>query len=258
MRFIKGKECALMFIQVATLSTPLYSAALFNDNAVSKDGPMSLNYVVTLSAGPTWADPGETQTFYLAPGIEKTFVADNSSHVLAAGELFLGLQKTLSEHLQGQLGLAVAAAGNARLSGIIWDDADPQFDNYSYGYRINHMHVAAKAKLLFNAGYWVIPWISGSAGVGFNHAYDFNNTPLIFEAIQMPNFSSHTKTSFSYTLGAGIQKAVSNNWQVGLGYEFADWGKSQLNRAAGQTLNSGLSLEHLYTNGVMFNITYLA
>lgn len=44
----------------------------------------------------------------------------------------------------------------------------------------------------------------------------------------------------------------------GIGYEFADWGRSQLNRAPGQTLNSGLSLSHLYTNGFLFNLTYSA
>jgi hypothetical protein len=45
---------------------------------------------------------------------------------------------------------------------------------------------------------------------------------------------------------------------VGAGYEFADWGKSGLNRAAGQTLNTGLALNHLYTNGVLVNLTYVA
>lgn len=32
----------------------------------------------------------------------------------------------------------------------------------------------------------------------------------------------------------------------GIGYEFADWGRSQLNRALGQTFNSGLFLPHVY------------
>lgn len=103
-----------------------------------------------------------------------------------------------------------------------------------------------------------MPWVSASLGVGFNDAHDFQNTPLISEAVTMPNFASNTKTSFSYTLGVGIQKTLSPHWQVGMGYEFADWGQSQLNRASSQTLNSGLSLNHLYTNGVLFNLTYLA
>lgn len=56
----------------------------------------------------------------------------------------------------------------------------------------------------------------------------------------------------------GAQKALNQHWQVGVGYEFADWGISQLGRAAEQTQNSGLTLNHLYTNGVLFNLTYIA
>jgi hypothetical protein len=43
-----------------------------------------------------------------------------------------------------------------------------------------------------------------------------------------------------------------------MGYEFADWGQSHLGSAQGQTLGRGLSLQHLYTNGLMFNLTYTA
>ena len=74
----------------------------------------------------------------------------------------------------------------------------------------------------------------------------------------MSNFASNTTTAFTYTLGAGVQRYLNPHWQAGIGYEFADWGRSQLNRALGQTLNSGLSLSHLYTNGFLLNLTYLA
>ena len=99
-------------------------------------------------------------------------------------------------------------------------------------------------------------WISGSLGVGFNSAHGFQNTPLIYEAIVNPNFASHTQIAFTYTVGAGLQKALKQHWQVGVGYEFADWGQSRLGRAAEQTLNNGLELNHLYTNGILFNLTY--
>lgn len=215
-------------------------------------------WVAALSAGPVWDRVGTTQTFYLTPEIEKTYFANKSNDALFQGELLVGLQKRLSPMIQGQLGLAVAATSNARLSGHIWDDADPEFDNYVYDYKIQHTRVAVKGKLLADAGYWLTPWISGSLGVGFNNSHEFENTPLIFEAIRNPDFASHTETAFSYTLGAGVQKALNNHWQVGVGYEFADWGKSNLGRALGQTLNTGLSLNHFYTNGVLFNLTYLA
>jgi opacity protein-like surface antigen len=222
-------------------------------------GPQSQSnwgWVGSVSLGSTWPNGGAIKTFYLTPEIEKTYKANKSSNALFDGELFLGIQKTLPNALQGQLGLAVAATSNAKLSGVIWDDADPRFDNYTYRYKIQHTHVAAKAKILYDQGYWLIPWVSGSIGVGFNDAHSFQNTPIIFEAIPNPNFKSHTQTTFTYTLGAGVQKLINQNWQVGVGYEFADWGKSSLGRAWGQTLNSGLSRNHFYTNGFLFNLTY--
>lgn len=220
--------------------------------------PKDWTWIGSVGAGPVWARGGETQTFYLAPEIEKTYVARKSANALASGELFVGLQKSLSSQWLGQLGLAVATTGDARLQGVIWDDADPEFDNYSYQYKERNTRVSVKGKLLLDKGYWLMPWVSASLGVGFNRAHDFINTPLIFEALPNANFSNHTNTAFTYTLGAGVQKSISEHWQLGVGYEFADWGKSELSRALEQTMNSGLALNHLHTNGVMFNLTYIA
>lgn len=215
-------------------------------------------WVGSVSIGPVWENAGQTQTFYLAPNIIKTYAAKRPTNTLFDGEVFLGIQKELPKTLLGQIGLAVAAASNAKISGNIWDDADSTFNNYSYSYQIQHTHIAVKGKLLVDRGYWFVPWGSASLGVGFNDAHRFENTPLISEAVTMPNFASNTETSFVYTLGAGVQKILNQHWQIGAGYEFSDWGQSQLNRASGQTLNSGLSLNHLYTNGVLFNLTYFA
>ena len=220
--------------------------------------PASWSWVGTLSAGPVWEHGGSTHTFYLAPTIQKAYVANQSTHALFDGEVFLGLQKSLSQTVQGQLGLAVGATGNAALSGVIWDDALPKFKNHAYQYTIQHTHVAVKGKLLADAGFWLIPWISGSLGIGFNNAHSYTNAPIVLPAIANPDFALHTQTAFTYTVGAGVQKALNSHWQVGVGYEFADWGKSELGRAFGQTMNSGLKVNHLYTNGALFNLTYVA
>lgn len=240
------------------LPTALLNHGVFAGDMGSIEPQTKWPLVATLSVGSAWQRNGQTQTFYLAPEVEKTYTANSATNVMADGEIFLGLQKELSRQLQGQLGLAVGIAGNADLSGHIWDDANLQFNNYTYNYKVNHVHLALKGKILADRGYWLTPWVSGSLGVGFNRAYSFSNTPTIFEAIPNNNFVSNTETAFTYTLGAGVQRALNPHWQVGAGYEFADWGKSQLGRALGQTLNSGLGLDHLYTNGFLFNLTYLA
>lgn len=214
------------------------------------------SWVSSLSEGLLWERAGKTQSFDLTPEIAKTYAAHQSTHVLANTEFFVGMQKILSKTIQAQLGLTIAATSNASLSGLIWDDEIPQFANHSYGYKIQHTHVAIKDKLLINKGYWLTPWISGSLGIGFNSAHSYQNTPLIYEAIVNPNFASYTQVAFTYTIGVGLQKALNQHWQVGMGYEFTDWGQSRLGRAAEQTLNKGLVLNHLYTNGILFNLTY--
>lgn len=235
------------------------SVSLISGSALagSMGTPISPAWVGTISAGPVWTSSGKTQTMDLTPAIRKAWVADNSSNVIFNGEVFGGIQKKLWGVVLGQLGLALAATSDASLSGRIWDNAVPRFNNYSYSYKIQHTHVAVKGKLLADTGFWLTPWISGSLGAGFNTAHSYDNTPTCCGAVQNDNFSSHTKTAFTYTLGAGIQKALNTHWQVGLGYEYADWGSSTLGRAAGQTLNTGLT-DHLHTNGFLFNLTYVA
>ena len=213
---------------------------------------------MTLSMGPAWAAAGQTQTFYLSPEVERSYVANKQSGAMFDGDLFLGVQRALNGVVQAQVGLDLGYSGNAVLHGAVWDDANPLFDNHTYSYRIQHGVIAAKGKLLVDNGYFMMPWVSGSAGIGFNRAGRYQNTPVIFEAEVDPNFTSHTKTSFSYTLGAGAQRAIDDHWQVGIGYEYADWGKSQLNRAPGQMMNTGLQLGHLYANALLFNVSYLA
>jgi opacity protein-like surface antigen len=220
--------------------------------------PSKINWVGTFSIGPIWANPGAQQTLELTSQIDKTYTAYKPQNTLADGEVFLGIKRDLPYDLYTHLGIAGALTSQAGLSGQIFDDADSQFNNYVYGYHIQHGHVALKAKVFKDLEYSVFPWISGSIGVGFNRANGFHNQPLISEAVMQNNFGNYMQTSFTYTVGAGLQKIINSNWQAGMGYEFADWGQSHLNAASGQTLGEGLSLNHLYTNGLMFNITYTA
>ena len=262
--FEKWRNHHLLLLASLTASSPAgFAQAQVEQNEKATFLSKSLEMlkssgVATLSLGPVWENNGNTQTFYLAPNIEKIYAANHASHALVDGEIFLGIQKPIREKLEGQIGLAVATTGNASLSGNIWDDAQFQFNNYTYDYQVRHTHVAIKGKLLADRGYVVTPWVSGSLGVGFNQAHDFSNAPLISQAVVMPDFASNTTTAFTYTLGVGVERYLNPHWKAGIGYEFADWGKSQLSRASGQTLNNGLSLSHLYTNGFLFNLTYSA
>lgn len=241
-------------LPVATISCFLSASALAGSMGAIGGGP----FVATLSAGPAWERAGETQTLYLQSDIFKTYAAQKSSHSLAIGELFIGAAHQLNSRLQGQLGFAVATASRAKLEGDIYEDADPDFNNFFYTYRVRHTHVAVKGKLLADMGYRIQPYLAGSLGLGWNRAYDFTITPKIPEEVPAPPFSNNTINAFSYTIGAGVEMPLSHHWHVGVGYELADWGKSELAPAQGQTIGSGPRLDHLYTQQLQFSLTYLA
>jgi opacity protein-like surface antigen len=214
-------------------------------------------WVGTLSLGPAWVAPGNQQTLYLTNSIEKTYTSDNPLNRLMNSELFLGANKDLPYNFMAHVGFAGVLTSQAGLSGAIWDDSSPKFNNYLYGYHIQHSHFAIKAKVFKYLYASVLPWVSASAGIGFNRTNGYYNMPVIDEAVVNNNFANHTQTSFTYTLGAGLEKIIDAHWLVGLGYELSDWGSNHLNPAAGQTIGMGLNMKHFYTNGLMINLTYI-
>ena len=241
----------ILFKSVLLLLTSSVHAG--GDNATPVNSRM-----LAFSGGPAWYHAGKTQTLYLQPDFPNAYIPQKNTYVLANGEVFAGLQRALPHKTLGQVGFTIAATTSATEKGSVWEFADPTFNNFIYQYHITHLHVAIKSKALSaQFSEHNLPYISGSAGVGFNRAYDYNTTPQIFEAVAPPNFQANTQTTFTYTLGAGIQHICSPHTQIGVGYEFADWGKSALVTAAGQRTQDILQLNHLYTNQLQFNITFL-
>lgn len=213
-------------------------------------------FVLTLSGGLAFAYPGQAQTLFLSPSIEKYYTANSTNQLMASGELFFGLQQTWTPHFQTQIGLAFGGTDNAKVSGDIWDDGLAMFDNYTYQYKVSNVHLSLKGKMLGNWGWKYKPWISASIGAAWNRAYDFSNTPSIYEALPTPNFANKTSNAFTYSLGFGVDYRWNNEWSIGLGYEFADWGKSELGSASGQTTGQGLAMQHVYTQSLLVNLSY--
>lgn len=212
---------------------------------------------LTVSGGPAWGTAGDTQTLSLQPNIQNTYAADKISRSLGTGELFLGVQRAIKPSINGQLGLALAGSSNIGLNGDIWEDSNPALNNNLYHYKVDHAGIMAKGKLIGIFNHPMQPYVSAGLGIGFNRSHDFTTTPRIVQEVPAPHFQSNTTTAFTYTLGLGVQRALTPHWQVGMGYEFADWGQNSLARAPGQSIGDGLALNHLYTNELLFSLSYL-
>lgn len=215
------------------------------------------SWMFGLKAGASFLKNQGNQTFYLAPGIEKTYAGKSSNNAIGNFSLLFGVQKILTPSFFGRFGIGLGFASSSQLNGNIWDDAEPQFNNFEYNYDLQHAEVTLEAKLLADMGIVVYPWISGSIGAGFNRATNFTSTPIVCGVLPIPDFTDNTTTGFTYSFGAGLEYALKENLKVGIGYEFAHWGNSTLGRTPEQTLNSGLSFNSIYTNGISLNLNYI-
>lgn len=218
----------------------------------------SMDRVTTISAGPAWYEAGHTQNIELQSDVVNTYLPSQTTHPLTSGELFTGFQKSIGSTLIGQFGLALGASTNTTIKGDIWELSDPVFDNFVYQYELRHTQVTVKGILLSKAWseQW-LPYLSAGVGVGFNKVYDYNTHSKIFAAVPPPPFQANTQTTFSYTLGVGLQAVFSSHWQAGMGYLFSDWGASQLSPSWGQTSASGIQMNHFYTNQLQMSLSYI-
>ena len=257
-------------LQMVFLGCLITTTALAGSRMRDYYNESSWPIVATLSVGPGWARPGETQTLTLQPQIEKAYVPNPTSRALrfvnttkhtdtlAAGEFFLGLYGDVNSVVEGQLGLAFGMSSQARLGGTIYEDADPAFNNYSYSYKIRNSRIGVKIKALYKTGYYdVIAYLSGCAAVGTNNSARYRIAPLLDTEVPSPFFSNNNSTTLSYNFAVGVEAPVDPNWRVGLGYEYANWGKSQLARAPEQTVGSGLTLGNLRVQELMVSLTYI-
>jgi opacity protein-like surface antigen len=246
-----------------TLITTALFALLSSANASTCCGTerVSVNGLFNLNFSGGLVNSAQSQTFFLQPEIEKTYMPINTKPVVFWGEMFLGLQAGAGSDYNSsflfQLGGAVAYSSSIHERGNIWEDANEAFNNFTYGYDITHIHAAVKGKVLYIICDPLALYISGGLGRNRNTASNFTIVPLIPEEVPAPAFESGIIYSNYYSMGFGVQFMSPDNWQFGVGYEYSNWGKSQLGRAPGQTLNSGLAMNNLNVNSLNVNITYV-
>lgn len=221
--------------------------------------------VVTASVGPAWTRSNEKQTLVLSPTEENVYIPVDASqaskfistpkgtHILATGELFIGLFGEINSAVMGQLGFAISTSSQAKVTGFVYQYINNDLSVYNYSYKVANTRVSIKAKALYDLEvYDLFPYLSASVGRSQNSASTF-----LASDTATPLFKNQTINSLGYTFGVGMEVLLDLNWHLGLGYEFANWGKLRLGRASNQTLNKGLGLSNLRTQELQISVSYL-
>lgn len=211
--------------------------------------------VVTLSAGPAWSASGQTQSLGYDVDTIVTYNHILNTNTLAAAEMVFSLQRELTYGIMTQLGLQVGLASNVDVQGTIAINSVPNL--YAYRYKVNHAGVGIKGKWIATQTPYVQPYISSGLGASWNHAHGYNTFTNVAGLPDSPWLSPSTSVGFTYSVGLGVQKTFYKYWQLGVGYEFADLGKSLIGPSQPPLSIRGLQLTHLYIHQLQFGISYL-
>ena len=233
----------------------LLASSVFAGGEIGSIVPSCCTKVVTVSGGPAWFNARNSQTF--TTPTQFSFVSRSRDHAIGSFEIFFSLQHQLNYNLFGQLGFAGAYSGNAKVDGHLTENFEGSLYTYPFTYMLKHGRVSLKGALFTQCYQYLQPYVSSSIGIAFNQSYNFSAPSTLYPNLRAPVYPNNTNSGFVYTLGTGLQTLITPNLKGGIGYEFADWGKSHLSVTSNQLVRA-LRLDHLYTNQVVVSLSFVA
>lgn len=211
----------------------------------------------SLSLGADLIRIGRSQAINFAPEITNTFTAANENKPSASMGLVLGFEKKLSHDIFFQLGMTSYFNTEVNATGHVWEFSLPEFDNFIYHYRIQSSRIMLSSKLMTTIPTKIHPYLNAELGMGFNQARGFAQDRLVADSVPMIPFNDHVEQSLSWALGVGFDIEINSKARIGLGYQFANLGKTKLGLTPSQATNNTLSLSNMYTHQLRVQLTSL-
>jgi opacity protein-like surface antigen len=205
---------------------------------------------------------GSSKTFPISnPVTDQFFIYDDHRTTQAAGfvEAFLGAERKIHTNWIMQIGLDFTQMNALTSKGDLTQGADtPSADEYSYKYSIKSRQLLAAGKFLYRWQKYYLPYVFLGLGAAWNKAYDYGTSIPPFSTFTR-DYSQNTQTSFSYSLGLGLDYEFYKTLRLGIGYRFADLGRASLGSAQIDTtsVSGTLSQSHIYTSEILAQLTVL-
>lgn len=135
------------------------------------------------------------------------------------------------------------------------------FDTLHYKFSTKSATVMAEAKIAYSQ-YDLKPYVLAGIGSAWNRFYNYDERPTdpSLSAAPATGFTDHTKQTFTYELGAGLQyllwndKAHDVQYTTSLGYQYFNLGNGALGNSDAQTSAGRLKIKNLYTQAIVASL----
>jgi opacity protein-like surface antigen len=211
--------------------------------------------VVTVSAGLARANVYSTKSIMFG-SYPNAYNGTNHDDTEWDGGVFVGAEMMLPQNWAWQLGLSYFQNNDFTENGNVYQFADPAYNNLTYRYQIQSRRLALETKLSHACHQIWHPYLTASVGEAFNKATSYTEFPITSADVPMTqSFADHSTSSFTYTVGFGVDVDMTDHVRLGAGYRFMDLGNASLGVSSLQTGNNTLSNSHLYTNEVLAQLS---
>jgi opacity protein-like surface antigen len=255
--------CAVSAVATNVYANTTPPPALYSNNSLPALNDLIWNYFISLGGGvAVTSEIGDSKSFAAAPpGSDEYYIytAYKPTQSSFLGDAFLGVEGRLNPYWLMQVGFDFNQISPYTAKGSLVQGVDQASqDIYSYRYSVMARQFLLASKVLFTLENIVHPYVFAGVGGSMNRAYNYSTSALPFSVLTRL-YSNRNTSSFSYSLGAGIDLDVTNRLRVGIGYRFASYGAVNLGQAnIGAVQVPGvLSQDHLYTNQLFAQITWL-
>lgn len=206
-------------------------------------------------------DVGATQNFPIQNTSSDEFYnysATNATQSVALGDIFIGVEHKLTPVWALQLGLDYNQGSSLSAQGTLLQGADTaSADSYNYSYKIVTKQLSFQSELLYTFRQVYHPYVLAGLGVAFNTAYNYSTNASPFLTFTR-TYTNNSNTSFSPTIGGGVDVDIKPNLRAGISYRFTDLGEVQLGTASIDNIAASgtLSQSHLYRGEILGQITW--
>jgi hypothetical protein len=217
---------------------------------------------VTLTGGAAFtSDTGSVNNFPATDTIF-TFFNYNPSQSTQTDSIFgalVGAEFIAHPNVLFQAGVGYYQPSSFNVNGIVTQGVDiPSSNQYAYQYSILSHQLLAEGKLLYNNEQRYHPYISGGLGLSWNESKNYTVTISPPFTTFSNQFANNTTTSFSWSVGTGVDVDLTKKVRLGVGYRFTDFGKAATgNGTIDDVLTTyALSQSHLYANIIEAQLTF--
>lgn len=208
--------------------------------------------------GLSFARVGQSQLWNLDPIIKRRFIDNNynsDATTLGLG-LGYGLLINKDKNILLQLGVGFYNSSNYTSRGHIWDDDNPNFEDFSYQYNFSSTRLMFEPRIMFRTDSLLSPFVSGGIGWARNRASNYQEIVLNDNELPERLFASDHKENFAWELGAGIAYKITENLSMNFAYKFVNLGEGHLGGFVDQTTTDRIKTGTVKTNDFTLSWTF--